>query len=98
MRFPRLTIRRLMVAVAVAGVLLGGCRWMQLRAARFQSRANWHFARWRTLSDPFPPEVLLRLGWKFPPRARYHFDLFMKYSNYADYPWLPIEPDPPQPK
>jgi hypothetical protein len=29
--------------------------------------------------------------------ARYHDDLAAKYDRAALYPWLPIEPDPPEP-
>ena len=97
-KMPKFTIRRLMIAVAIAGVGLGWHHWMHLRAAKFQSRANWHFLRWRTLCDPIPVQEATKPGWKFPPRVGYHFTMFMKYFNGADHPWLPIAPDPPEPK
>lgn len=98
MRMPRLTTRRLMVAVAIAGVGLGWHHWMQLRAARLQARANWHFLQWRAICDPIPAQEVMKPGWMFPPRAGYHFRMFMKYSNAADHPWLPMRPDPPEPR
>ena len=39
---PRITVRRLMVAVAVVAILLGVGQWMQRRSATFRLRATLH--------------------------------------------------------
>ncbi len=30
--------------------------------------------------------------------AKYHYDMARKYEHAARYPWLPVEPDPPEPR
>jgi hypothetical protein len=35
----------------------------------------------------------------FPtPRSQWHARMSMKYQTAARYPWLPVEPDPPEPE
>ncbi len=76
------------------------------------SHANIAVEHWATLAafggDPPPLKEIE----KFPPAARgpvrylhraktlmvYHRELKGKYDRAACYPWLPVEPDPPEPE
>jgi hypothetical protein len=105
MKLPRLTIRRLMVAVAVVGVALG-LDGMRRRRAEYWSRTAYHVKLYRQrlsllsggvrgmhggreVALPDPIELAL---------VRYHFKLAEKYAQAAQYPWWPVAPDPPEPK
>ncbi len=90
---PRFTVRRLMVAVAIveliAGVLLD-------RGRRFREMVDRHWKLW--LENPacvvdsrIPDEVQAR-------RSEYDRAMGEKYEHAARYPWLPVAPDPPEPK
>jgi hypothetical protein len=35
---------------------------------------------------------------KNPRKAAYHAAMLRKWKRAADYPWLPVEPDPPEPQ
>jgi hypothetical protein len=115
MRLPRpqITIRRLMIAVAIVGVLMGGLiEWnvLRQRALFYRKRARDHADMEMSLrltaegpggtnrvdispgpgapSNPFPILVVI------DHEAR----LRRKWEEAARYPWLPVEPDPPEPK
>jgi hypothetical protein len=93
----RFTIRRTMLAVAAAGVILGAERLSQRRAYFLEraavdaDRAS-DFDMGRVcLADEFDNDavyVKLRAHWAAMAR---------KYRLAAARPWLPVEPDPPQP-
>ena len=94
MRLPRITIRRLMILVAV----LASPMWYAERHARYTRRAEDHESR----TARFLAGSLLRgmagadkLGrgttdWE----SAMHGELAAKYRRAALYPWLRIEPDP----
>jgi hypothetical protein len=88
---PRFTIRRLMVAVAIAAFAFGGWQMRQRREHRLRLAL-----KHEVLS------ALLRDGHadtsRDPERADRHKALHIKYEHAARYPWLPIEPDPPEPE
>jgi hypothetical protein len=95
---PRFTLRRLMLAVVIAAVVLAAGAW-GLKSVAYQRRAAYHRAQlriWPELpyinaqqySEAF--EALLRQrGW--------HEAMADKYERAARYPWLCVEPDPPEP-
>lgn len=109
MRVPRVrfTLRRLMAAVAASAVILGGVR-LHRQATDYRSRAAgsaqtlalirngaWGYrlvvgqdGRWHRVIDRAD---LLSL-------IRYHTELRTKYERAAARPWLPVEPDPPEPR
>ena len=41
---------------------------------------------------------ILQNAASFSQRTEYHADMARKYRHAARYPWLPVEPDPPEPK
>jgi hypothetical protein len=94
MRLPRarFTVRRMMVVVAVAGVALQGARLagLSLRYRRLaESYAGW--GRWpRKSSEEARARERRKVAWAHA--------LARKYERAARAPWLPVEPDPPEPK
>jgi hypothetical protein len=81
---PRFSLRRMMVAVAIVGVVFG----VLVRAARFQQVSDYHRGRIILISPP-DPRVHVTL---------YHMQMANKYSYAARHPWLPVTPDPPEPQ
>lgn len=97
----RFTIRRLMVVVAAAGLIMAAVvmarrsREMSIRAeqqavAEQLSLSYADDARGRN-GDP----QRVALG---EQRAAYHKALRMKYERAARFPWLSVEPDSPTPE
>src|SRR3954470_4448765 len=100
---PRLTTRRLMASVALFslafGLPLGTLRTMLAR----EQRTTWHSVEYSTIeteqmamvrmrvSDPSRSELLAR-------RAAFHRAMRDKWWAASRRPWLPVEPDPPEPK
>jgi hypothetical protein len=99
----RFTLRRMMVAVAISGLLLGGATSLQNRRQRFLERA-----RAINMSNHLgvPPVIgydkkrdLILLGWDRQEREDAHIAaLKRKYEYAARYPWLPVAPDPTEPR
>jgi hypothetical protein len=91
MRLPslRFTVRRLMVAVAIAGIGLSLVAWMARRSATFHAKAALH------LDLAFEASLDSRID---PRQVDYHGNLANKYASAARYPWLPVAPDQPEPE
>lgn len=83
----RLTVRELMIAVAIVGAGLGI---LAERRARFLRIA----ARHEEAARPFP----LYTGYFVPLETWWHAELQAKYERAARSPWLPVGADPPCPK
>jgi hypothetical protein len=90
---PRFTMRRLILVVAIVGLLVGGWLWGERRRTKF---AELEF-RHQMLSIPRIIDPDLKPG---PPKevANYHREMAEKYRFAATYPWLPVAPDPPEPE
>ena len=95
----RFTIRQLMLAVAILGVSIELLR----RHDQFLRRAEYHEASVSiTLAcGPGHYSATNELGedvrsWSLT-RIEWHHRLGEKYRRAASSPWLPVEPDPPQP-
>jgi hypothetical protein len=84
MKRPRFTVRRLMVAIAVIAVLLAAVLCLNDRRRRFALLANDHGLK-----------AIEEIKAKRPSR---HRELYEKYIYAAHHPWLPVAPDPPEPK
>jgi hypothetical protein len=100
MRLPRLTVRRLMVGVAIIGLVLAMAV-MVRRSGEFREMAEQQ-AEYEAGSLAYADDARGERG--DPQRvvrgeqmAAYHRALKAKYARLARYPWLPVEPDPPEP-
>jgi hypothetical protein len=81
----------MMVAVAIMGIALGPIAWMQRRAARFRQEVSRHLKVWLIFAPPGTKDGAV-------PRATFHWQMAKKYEQAARLPFLPIAPDPPEPK
>jgi hypothetical protein len=112
MRFPRMTTRRWMLAVAavavVAGVLIATVRHRPRRTARIHADAERYYshvarecrqiARAETKLKADEARFLSkRIDW-YDRKTSYHRELKLKYERAALRPWLPLQPDPPEPE
>ena len=85
----RFTVRRMMVAVAIVAIYFGWSRWMERRSARFKALWVDHINKVGEISSPKPrPDEV---------QGTYHLKMGEKYRVAALRPWLPVEPDPPEP-
>jgi hypothetical protein len=99
----RFTVRRMMVVVpligALAGVALRGASLLWL-SVEYQVLAEKHAA----LAQSAPGRVSVAhvsgkvLAEWWSPRREYHLRMKEKYEQAAGEPWLPVEPDPPEPE
>jgi hypothetical protein len=91
MKLPRLTTLRLMILVAFAALALGLVEWMGRRSVAFRLKAREHEGTFKTLIGP---------NTTFPvsPATAHHRLMAEKYRLAARSPWLPVAPDPPEPK
>ena len=101
MRYPRMTTRRWMVAVAIIAL---GCAVLaslierrrayliERRRERFARIADRHISVFLTPAQVRDPER------RSAERLDWHGKMADKYLHAARYPWLPVEPDPPKPK
>jgi len=130
MRLPRVrfTVRRMMIAVAIVGVLLASgmeARWLHRKHREYVNRASIdsegerlysEWAAWDIKHESDLRSMFKRYGheglddWarrmadyhgrqaaKFTLWANYHARMKAKYEAAARRPWLPVEPDPPEP-
>jgi hypothetical protein len=99
----RFTVRRLMAAVAVFGLIFWTTLWLGKRTRAYQWMAEYHAAhRWTApmVGPPWtaPRGVDSRGEVISAERDRWHAALAAKYLRAARYPWLSVEPDPPEPE
>ncbi|MGO9467679.1 MAG: hypothetical protein ACLQIB_24625 [Isosphaeraceae bacterium] len=91
MRLPRmqLTIRRMMIAVAVVGVAFSIPVALRRRSEAFTRISQSHFRAANALifAACRPGTVIF-----------WHIQLGQKYQAAASRPWLPVESDPPKPE
>ena len=113
MQLPRMTTRRWMLAVAAIGLMIGGGILLKQRREYFVTLAQSHqkevdssTARRKALQSRFgdtpgmTTEEITHLHREYDrmrDRADHHASLARKYEHAALYPWLPVEPDPPEP-
>ena len=85
MRLPRMTTRQRMVAVGAVGLSLGTYRMLRsIEDFRMECAVQ------MLIHDVEP-------DFKNPRKAVYHAAMLRKWKRACDYPWLPVEPDPPEP-
>jgi hypothetical protein len=118
MQMPRFrfTVRRMMVAVAFAGLVLAPAAWgirllgyaegFRRQSARMQARERRDFMACRYWRDAAETNRALGVAAEKERANAAHFErlagycgsLSRKYERAARYPWLPVEPDPPEPE
>lgn len=113
MRIPRarITVRRLMIAVAVLGILLWSTivPLVRRRSERFAGRAYFCRMTARQLRQAYKDYPNEPFGYRHGPEfaatpslklvwAKYFDGLAAKYERAAERPWLPVAPDPPYPE
>lgn len=104
MPIPRFHLRTLLIVVAILAVIVD----LERRREFFLSLAAQHS---RLSNEEFLAGSLVQSRHHFvlstPERAMvdaherlgaYHSKLRAKYERAARYPWLPVPPDPPEPK
>jgi hypothetical protein len=108
MRLLRMTTRRWMIAVAVAAVCVGV--WMLIMRARsYAALAASHAEGEKECRRIVEASENMRFDpavWKdwiaYARHSRrlfvYHAGLRRKYELASHRPWLPVEPDPPEPE
>ena len=91
---PRVTVRRLMVVVAIVSLFV---RVPIERHLRFSRLARFHEIESMKVAVAVTPRrpgttaiMLTGIGW-------WHFKMELKYEFVPRYPWLPVLPDPPPP-
>jgi hypothetical protein len=113
MRLPRMMTRWWMAAVAVIGLTIGGGVWLKQRRDYFRLLAQSHQkevaaskARGEALKSRFggtsgmSDEEIMHLYRNYDlmmDRAAHHAAMTRKYQHAARFPWLLVEPDPPEP-
>jgi len=108
---PRFTLRWLTVVVGTVAVLIWLGKLCLLRGAHGwrasleeRSAVDYHlFARRATNNasvarDPDETARLLAEADQHSRRMEYHTAMARKYEHAARYPWLPVAPDPAEPK
>jgi hypothetical protein len=100
MRLPRLTVRRLMIAVAIVGMTLGVVVWCKRRHDRFVGHVSLYERERENTAGIWsgPSKVIEARRELARRRGRYFYAMAAKYRFAARYSWLPVEPDPPEPK
>lgn len=105
MRRPRMTTRRLMIAVAILALAFGAIKWvaeMRARSAAYSWRAN-EFGLSTVRSGSFVRTADGRWVDRFDNENDRLMDawtwrMVAKYRRLSYYPWLAVEPDPPPPE
>src|SRR5689334_6607250 len=111
MRLLRFRIGTLMVATAIVGIFIGSAVKLERRSARFRHLSDYHRGRVPyALSGAFDqdgewigePSVLDQnmnpVTGAQRRKALWHEALARRYERAARRPWLPLAPDPPEPK
>jgi hypothetical protein len=110
MRPPRFTVRRMMVAVAIAGVLLAILAWVrdlhrrrtfyEAQAARYAEQEEIHLYAARVARADFDRTRNKNYRGQVVTSliyAGFYRLLVEKYRHAARHPWESVEPDPPDP-
>jgi hypothetical protein len=95
---------RMMVAVALAGLAAGAAlrgAWYLWLSVKYRAVSEKHAALAKSAPmarGHFPgPGGVYRDVERSSPEREYHLRLKQKYDQAAAHPWLPVEPDPPEP-
>jgi hypothetical protein len=104
-RLPRFTLRGLMVLVVIVALISGGLT-LAVRARDYRAQAAYHvhcvqhpprLIRGNALTDQRTDDPI-ETERRIQEWVVYHAAMRDKYQKAALSPWLPIEPDPPEPR
>jgi hypothetical protein len=98
MKLPRMTTRRWMVAVVLAALIIWAARLLSLSVA-YRERANQYLLELLG-STPILMGPKGRHSATIPRSAHslWAESMAEKYLHASRFPWLPLEPDPPEPE
>jgi hypothetical protein len=94
MRLPRMTTRRWMIAVAAVALACAVRVALNERSRRFTRIAQGYDDIFIGRSGP----ISILRDRKLVETIKWRLKMGRKYRRAARYPWLPVEPDPPEPK
>jgi hypothetical protein len=99
----RFTVRRMMIVVGLAALVMWVGRTLQERRGRFEKRAQVEARAglreiMKYVYRVSPGTTVPQSFFEDFPKVRYHEALDKKYRFAALHPWLPVEPDPPEPE
>ena len=94
----RFTVRRMIVAVAIAGTFLGIWVRFHQRGDRFQTICDRHGDRILAIGDELMRGEYDGKYKLHEKRLNYAVDMMRKYDRAARFPFLPVAPDPPEPE
>jgi hypothetical protein len=87
----RFTVRRMMVAVAIAALIVGAEAWRRRTRDYYRAKAMHFYAKANEL-------LLSKDGFeRHRDRYSYYLRMSLKYAKAHNRPWLPVAPDPPEP-
>jgi hypothetical protein len=98
---PRFTLRWLMAAVAVVGLLFGFARWVEARRFRFEAICQDQERLWKEVMtenrcrDYDGPRPTREDDAALVAKIEHILEMRRIYKHAARYPWLPVEPEPP---
>jgi hypothetical protein len=94
MRLPllRFTVWRMMVVVAACGVVFS----LGARSCSFWRRAGYSRSKFILRCGMDAPSTPLEIAKR--KRESHFIQLWEKYEFASRHPWLPVEPDPPEPE
>jgi hypothetical protein len=94
----RFTLRQMMAVVAVVGVALWAGRMLWLSAGYREKARRYPLGLLGATPILMGPHGVHSLGYRRPDRVRWEEAMAENYLRAARYPWLPVEPDPPEPR
>jgi hypothetical protein len=109
-RWYRFSLRTMLVLVTVVAVVLTGVMqtrsWLADRKERFRKLYSTHRTAFDRNTDisalrmrhnlDYEPMIRARVEWA-DALAKHHDKLYEKYHYAYEHPWMPVEPDPPEP-
>ena len=98
MRLPRMTMRRWMIAVVFAALILSAARLLLLSAAYRERARPYEAAALGATPILMGPNGSHSIPWHRSAHDLWAESMAEKYLHASRFPWLPVEPDPPEPK
>jgi hypothetical protein len=98
MRLPRMTMRRWMIAVVLAALILAAARLLLLSTAYRERAGQYQLGLLGSTPMLMGPNGSHSLNRRPSAHDLWAERMAEKYLHASRFPWLPVEPDPPEPK